>query len=62
MTASADKSAWNVVGGATSDEAAKGQGKRGAVAADKTTVRLRGGVSSVNEASWMIMLHTYHHG
>ena len=50
-TASAVKFAWNTVGNAASNEAARGEGKRGAAAADETAVRLRGDVSSVDEAS-----------
>ena len=51
ITASADKPSWNAVGDAVTDEAARGEGKQGAAAADETTVRLKGDVSSVNEAS-----------
>ena len=51
ITASADKSAWNAVGDAASDEAARGKGKRGSAAADETTVRRRGDVSSLDEVS-----------
>ena len=45
-----DKSAYKAVGDAASDEAARGEGKRGAAAADETTGRLRSDVSSVDEA------------
>ena len=48
---SVNKSARNAVGDATSDVAARGEGKRAAAAADEATVRLKGGVSSVDEAS-----------
>ena len=51
IIASADKSAWNTVGDAALDEAARGEGKWGGAAADKTTVQLRGDVSFVDEAS-----------
>ena len=51
ITASADRSVWNAVGNAALDEAAKGEGKRGAAAVDESTGRLRGDISSVDEAS-----------
>ena len=55
ITVSADKSAWNAVGDAASDEAARGEGKRWAADADESTGRPRGGVSSVDEASQTTM-------
>ena len=51
ITAYADRSVWNAVGNAALDEAAKGEGKRGAAAVDESTGRLRGDISSVDEAS-----------
>ena len=50
IVASADKS-WTAVGGVVSDEAARGEGKQGAAAADETTDRQRGDVASVDDTA-----------
>ena len=58
ITASADESAWNAVGDTDLDEAATGDGKWGTAAADENAVRLRGDVSSVDEAPRTTMWRT----
>ena len=50
IVASADKS-WTAVGGVVSDEAARGEGKRGTAAADETTGRPMGDVASVDDTA-----------
>ena len=47
----ADKFAQTTTGDVASDEAARGEGKRGATVADETTGRPRGDVASVDEAA-----------